>query len=211
MPLVDELRNQISDDPWIPIEQYKKVPNYIDDESQCLIVGRSLSSIPGINYAGEVNSQYVTFHMDRFTDGIDKADKTIVIVYFRDNDASVYIDLPANVFYNNTSIVFSWIVPYNITHKAGNTNIGIYVHGKENNQPYVWKTSTTIYRVNSSYEVQNDTPLEPEPGWSEQVIKKLEELENMFAGKVDGYGISIDVENDTPYMTYTSNDEEGEI
>lgn len=115
---------------------YESKPRYSDDDACTTIINKTMSTITGVTLSGEINSQYITFLMDRFQDGIDLSDKTINICYKISNSENGNVVKPINVYRTNSQIKFGWVLPYEITKEPCTIELGIFCLGTEYGKDY---------------------------------------------------------------------------
>jgi len=176
--------------------RYPVYREYMDDFDYSIIEGRDIRLTPyQLNISQEENSQYISFRMNRYEDGIDRLDKKIEIRYinpdnYRDSDT------PKNLSYNNFYITFGWLISKNVTAVPGSIKFWIQVDGvNEKNENYVWKT-----KVNSDMNVlpclDGDGIIEPaEADWYANIVRvenaKIQEVNDVIEQAVDSITRSI--------------------
>lgn len=85
--------------------------------------------------SGERNSQYITFQMSRYYDGIDLSEKNIEVIYVTETGISD-INKVINVRRNEEYLLFGWVVPGGALQDPGTLSFCIEFAGDE----YVMKT-----------------------------------------------------------------------
>ena len=165
--------------------RYPVYREYMDDFDYSIIEGRDIRLTPyQLNISQEENSQYISFRMNRFEDGIDRLDKKIEIRY-TNPDGDFDSATPVNLSYNNFYITFGWLISANVTFVSGNIKFWLQVDGvNEKNENYVWKT-----KVNSDMNVlpclDGDGIIEPtDPDWYSNIVRvenaKLQEINDVI-------------------------------
>ena len=153
---------------WEIVSGYQILLNY-EDNVYTTIINKQMSSITGITYSGEKNSQYITFIMDRYYDGIDLSSKLINICYKIEGTQNGGSDAPINVYRNNNQIKFGWIIPYACTANANTISLGVLVVGTEYGQDYIFKTNTSKYSITQGF-ISGNGIIEPDDNWFEQFL-----------------------------------------
>lgn len=95
-----------------------------------------------INITQEQNSQYIPFKMSRYYDGFDLTKTELGIFYVNENNES-HSDIPVDVYYNDDSIRFAWLVSEFATRVSGILKFEIQARGtNEKGETYVWKSKS---------------------------------------------------------------------
>ena len=176
--------------------RYPVYREYMDDFDYSVIEGKDIRLTPyQLNISQEENSQYISFRMNRFADGIDRLDKKIEIRYINP-DGKKDSATPVNLSYNNFYITFGWLISANVTFVSGNIKFWLQVDGvNEKNENYVWKT-----KVNSDMNVlpclDGDGIIEPtDPDWYSNIVRvenaKMQEVNDVIEQAVDSITRSI--------------------
>lgn len=162
---------------WELLDNYAFFPNY-EDSVFSTVIDKSMSTITGVTYSGEKNSQYIVFISDRYYDGIDLSEKLINICYTLNDEAkSGGSDAPINVYRNENQIKFGWLIPPSCTASDYTITLGILIVGKEYEQDYVWKTNTTQYSIQKGF-ICGEGIVEPDEDWFEQFLIAMDSKKN---------------------------------
>lgn len=163
----------VSTDTWIKSDKYTDYPIY-HDEQYAYIEGRTIGDINSqVSVQGESYSQYISFMMDRYYDGVDITTKSIWI-HYELVDGSGSESSPINVYYNDNSVRFGWIIPDQATQQAGDIKIGVWVTGTApNTKNYLLKTETKIYAIKNGL-VPGSGITQPDQNWFEQFVSQMD-------------------------------------
>jgi hypothetical protein len=160
------------DEMWELVSKYSVLSDY-NDEVYTTVINKQMSNITGITYSGEKNSQYITFIIDRYYDGIDLSEKLINICYKINNTDKGGSDAPVNVYRNDYQIKFGWVIPESATSDEYSLSIGILVTGKQYDKDYVFKTNTSNYKIQKGF-ICGDGIAEPDDNWFEQFLIQVD-------------------------------------
>lgn len=152
---------------------YPAYEKYKDDFPTISIINKAISSISSKILSGEKNSEYVTFQINRFYDGIDLSTKLINICYKIDNTDIGGSDSPVNVQTDNTTIKFGWIIPEAITMRVCVAKFGILIVGEEYDKDYVFKTDQAQFSVSKGFEC-GEGIIKPDDNWFEQFLIRID-------------------------------------
>lgn len=150
-----------STDSWQRVDGYKWF-NYTDNNISSVNEDKSISVNPKqVNITQEENSQFISFEMNRFYDGIDLKD-TIISIHYSRNDNKHASSQAVNVEYNNDRIRFAWLLDRNATGASGVLRFEIRAEGsisdsEGNSYAYIWKTKTDLLDVYMTAEINNNT------------------------------------------------------
>lgn len=145
--------------------RYETYSSYHDDNCSTIDAQKNIIvDATQVDIAQESNSQYKTFKLIRYQDGIDLMDMLIQIHYLNKNNSGDVINA-VNVEYNDNYIKFGWLIDENVTAIAGNITFEITAVGvNEKNQSYKWRT-----RPNGKFTVLEalsyDHIIEPSNDW----------------------------------------------
>lgn len=158
---------------WVKSDKYMDYPEY-QDEEYTYIEGRTIGDITAqISTQGESYSQYISFVMDRYYDGIDLTGMSIWI-HYELKDGSGSEDSPVNVEYNNNAIRFGWIIPEKATQQSGDIKIGVWVNGTApNTKPYILKTKEKIYTIHQGL-IPGSGITQPDQNWFENFVVQID-------------------------------------
>lgn len=156
---------------------YESKPRYSDDDACTTIINKTMSTITGVTLSGEINSQYITFLMDRFQDGIDLSDKTINICYKISNSENGNVVKPINVYRTNSQIKFGWVLPYEITKEPCTIELGIFCLGTEYGKDYKWKSRVGSYTIEQGFICGQSIVPPKDPSWSDRITIDINNLQ----------------------------------
>ena len=158
---------------WVKSDKYMDYPEY-QDEEYTYIEGRTIGDITAqISVQGESYSQYISFMMDRYYDGIDLTGMSIWI-HYELKDGSGSEDSPVNVEYNSNAIRFGWIIPEKATQQSGDIKIGVWVNGTApNTKPYILKTKEKIYTIHQGL-IPGSGITQPDQNWFENFVVQMD-------------------------------------
>lgn len=127
-----------------------------------------------INITQEDNSQYIPFKMPRYWDGIDLMDMSIKVRFVNKNGEEG-LSVPKNVQYNDTTIVFHWLVDVNATFVSGELLFEIFATGvNEKGENYVWRTKPNGKLNILEALTSNSSAIEPDSDWTMQFIREMD-------------------------------------
>ena len=158
---------------WVKSDKYMDYPKY-HDEDYTYIEGRTIGDIAAqISVQGEAYSQYISFMMDRYYDGIDLIGMSIWI-HYELKDGSGSEDSPVNVMYNDSTIRFGWVIPEKATQQSGDIKIGVWVNGTApNTKAYILKTEEKIYTIHSGL-IPGSGITQPDQNWFENFVEQMD-------------------------------------
>lgn len=155
-------------------DKYDWYNNYQDTEYSSVSTDKSITVDESqINLTQEENSQYIPFKMPRFWDGIDLMDMAIRIRYVNKNKEEG-IALPINVQYNDTTIVFHWLVDASATSVSGELTFEIFATGvNEKGENYVWRTKPNG-KLNILESLVGNGSIEIDSDWTMSFIREMD-------------------------------------
>lgn len=163
---------------YIALENYTMYANYSDDHIYEIGEDRSVPDITQITMKGDTNSQYITFQMPRYYDGIDLTTKQIIVRWYNEENADKggsYSDI-CDVRYNEEFIRFAWLLDFGVTEYDGVVafafeNIGT----NEVDKSYVWKTALGKLEITDN--VDNGAGGdEPSEDWFTNLMARIDEM-----------------------------------
>ena len=130
-------------------ESFEVGKRYVDENYSTVDEKKNVHLDPSqINLTQESNSQYVTFIMPRYFDGIDLMDMVISIYFINADGGEGFSDV-INMYYNATQIKFGWVLSEAATALKGKLQFEIHATGVDPlGRNYLLKT-----RPNSQMEV----------------------------------------------------------
>ena len=126
-----------------------------------------------INLTQEQNSQYIPFRMPRYYDGIDLMDMMLQVHYINKDNEENYAT-PINVSYNDTTIIFGWLIDANVTNVEGDVAFEITATGaNERGDNYVWK-SRPNGKLNILKSLAGNGMIEPSTDWYTSFVRQMD-------------------------------------
>ena len=169
---------------WVKSDKYMDYPKY-HDEDYTYIEERTIGDITAqISVQGEAYSQYISFMMDRYYDGIDLIGMSIWI-HYELKDGSGSEDSPVNVMYNDSTIRFGWVIPEKATQQSGDIKIGVWVNGTApNTKAYILKTKEKIYTIHPGL-IPGSGITQPDQNWFENFVEQMDSKVSTAQGYVN--------------------------
>lgn len=132
-----------------------------------------------INLTQESNSQFIPFKMNRYYDGFDLLN-TSILIHFVNKDGYEENSNAVNVYYNSEYIKFGWLVNKNATAVDGRLDFEIMAIGTNSKgEDYIWKTKPNNINVLKS--LKGNGIIEPDNTWitsfMSQVTEKIAEAQ----------------------------------
>lgn len=126
-----------------------------------------------INLTQESNSQFIPFKMNRYYDGFDLLN-TSILIHFVNKDGYEENSNAVNVYYNSEYIKFGWLVNKNATAVDGKLDFEIMAIGTNSKgEEYVWKTKPSNLVVLKSLE--GNGIIEPDNSWLTSFMTQISE------------------------------------
>ena len=155
--------------------KYLWYSDYSDDELSTIDTKKNITVNENqINITQESNSQFIPFQMNRYYDGMDLMNMTIMVHYVT---AENYEDnaTPINVTYNNDKIRFGWLVSKNATAHVGELKFEIQAIGTNSKgDEYIWKTKPNG-RLNILESLSGNGIIEPDESWITSFLSQVTE------------------------------------
>lgn len=169
---------------WVKSDKYMDYPEYHDEE-YTYIEGRTIGDITAqVSVQGEAYSQYISFMIDRYYDGIDLIGMSIWI-HYELKDGSGSEDSPVNVMYNDSTIRFGWVIPDKATQQSGDIKIGVWVNGTApNTKAYILKTEEKIYTIHPGL-IPGSGITQPDQTWFENFVVQMDNKVSTAQGYED--------------------------
>ncbi|MEQ2424516.1 hypothetical protein [Enterocloster hominis (ex Hitch et al. 2024)] len=173
-----------STEEWVKSDKYMDYPEYHDEE-YTYIEGRTIGDITAqVSVQGEAYSQYISFMIDRYYDGIDLIGMSIWI-HYELKDGSGSEDSPVNVMYNDSTIRFGWVIPEKATQQSGDIKIGVWVNGTApNTKAYILKTEEKIYTIHPGL-IPGSGITQPDQTWFENFVVQMNNKVSTAQGYAD--------------------------
>ncbi len=127
---------------------------------------------------GDVNSNILTFEMNRYYDGVDLYTKDIKFIV--KNELGTFTENAVNLQYNNELIRFSWILSDSVTFKSGNVDAAIMFIGIESGCNYALKTIPFSIKIEKTLDSLEQAP--PYKDWFVDIETRICNLENNDIG-----------------------------
>lgn len=160
---------------WTKIEKYTTKEYYADSDITIDMQRRTIGDISeNVSTVGEDNSQYVSFIMDRYVDGVDLVDMVIQIQCDVDEHTSL-VDGPVNVYCNESKIRFGWAIPEGVTQISKQVKIMVFCTGLlPNGDPYTIKTKPLLYTIEDTLRAGGSIP-QPDENWYLQFVTAMDQ------------------------------------
>ena len=160
------------------VDTYTTYSEYEDAKIYEIADDRSMPTIDQITMRGDTNSQYITFQIPRYRDGVDLSTKQLMVRWYNENNVDKggsYADI-CDVRYNAENIRFAWLLDYGVTEFAGVVAFSFQTIGaNETNDSYVWKTALGKLTVTDN--VDNGAGGdEPTPDWFTNLMARIDEM-----------------------------------
>ncbi len=160
---------------WIHSDKYLHYPDYSDDNLSTIDSKKNITINQNqINLTQESNSQYIPFEMDRYYDGFDLMNATLLIHFVNKNKDEDYAN-PINVTYNDEKIRFAWLVNSNGTAVAGKLNFELQAIGvNSKGDTYKW-ISRPCDDLNVEESLAGNGVIVPSTDWMTSFITNVTE------------------------------------
>lgn len=160
---------------WTKVQGYSTLDKYKDQNTMITIIDKKISTVVDMSFNGEKNSEYISFVMDRYYDGIDLKDKLINVCYTINKEEPIGgADAVVNVYASDEQIKFGWVIPPACTAEVGTVTFGILVIGTEYDKDYVLKSEVATYEVKETF-ISGDGIVESDDNWFEQFLIRIDE------------------------------------
>lgn len=173
MSILPEMAAYSGDDgSWMQHTKYQHYSDYSDDNISTIDDQKNIAlNNKQTNINQEENSQLIPFEMNRYYDGFDLTNTTIVI-HYETSDGYHAEATPINVTYNNSKIRFGWLVDAHVTHIAGSVKFEIRAYGvNSKGNAYLWKSRTaTDLTVLQSLCSKCDKVIELDDSWIQEIV-----------------------------------------
>ena len=193
---------------------YNKIYDTYIDEHEIVTIDEKQPKLgnTGVLVAGDSNSQFMTFEINRYYDNIDLSDKFIKIFYiFTTEDGKIkptkknpiYSDDACNICYNDKKLRFSWLLPAEVALNSGKVAANISIIGEDN-----YSLNTTLFEleIQTSLTGNDITEATAKLSWISDIEARLYKVEQATGGvdldyntlvnkpKING----IELDGDTP-------------
>lgn len=160
------------------LTSYTRYSEYEDANIHEIGKDRSVPEVTCETMRGDTNSQYITFQMPRYYDGVDLTTKQIMVRWFNDDNVAVggsYADI-CDARYNEEFIRFAWLLDYAVTEHPGPVVFTFQTIGaNETQNSYVWKTKQGKLTVTDNLDngAGGDKPTED---WFTKLMARIDEM-----------------------------------
>lgn len=173
---------------------YNKIYDTYIDEHEIVIIDEKQPQLGeiGLIVAGDSNSQFMTFEINRYYDNIDLSNKLIKIAYLykKNNEikitktTKIYADDACNICYTDDLLRFSWLLPAEVALQEGKVAASISFIGLDDEQGYELKT--TIFELEVKPSLVSNESLEHaiKVTWFGDIESRIYKLEQ-YSGLVD--------------------------
>lgn len=125
------------------LEGYTQYAEYEDSEIYEINEEREIPEVTQIVMKGDTNSQYLSFQMPRYTDGIDLTTKKLYVRWYNNDnvESNGSMDDICDARYSDNYIRFAWLLDYPVTAVTGPVAFMFMATGSnEVDSNYIWKT-----------------------------------------------------------------------
>ena len=160
---------------WLKVEDlgYEFYDEYSDENMSTVDEDKKITLHPKqINITQETNSQYIPFQMPRYYDGYDLANSKLQIFFV--NKAGAYgVDYPVDVYCNDDTLRFAWLVDEDVTMLDGKVEFEIQAIGlNSKGEAYIWKTRPNS-DMNIIMSLSGTKFIEPDDTWQEDFMSRI--------------------------------------
>lgn len=160
---------------WLKVEDlgYEFYDEYSDENMSTVDEDKKITLHPKqINITQETNSQYIPFQMPRYYDGYDLANAKLQIFFV--NKAGAYgVDYPVDVYCNDDTLRFAWLVDEDVTMLDGKVEFEIQAIGlNSKGEAYIWKTRPNS-DMNIILSLSGTKFIEPDDTWKEDFMSRI--------------------------------------
>lgn len=163
------------DGDWMHSDKYLYYPDYSDDDLSIIDSKKNITINQNqINLTQESNAQYIPFEMDRYYDGFDLMNATLLIHFVNKNKDEDYAN-PINVTYNDEKIRFAWLTNSNVTAVSGKLNFELQAIGANSKgDTYKW-ISRPCDDLNVEESLAGNGVIVPSTDWMTSFITNVTE------------------------------------
>lgn len=146
------------------------------DEHQIIKITEKAPMLQNIGriVCGDINSNILTFEINRYYDGVDLFTKNIKFIV--KNELGTFTEDAVNLQYNSELLRFSWILSDSVTYKSGTITAAIIFIGTESVNTYALKTIPFTIKIDNSLDFLDIEP--PYKNWFADIEQKLSELQS---------------------------------
>ncbi len=178
-------------DEWEKVDGYSNNDEYYDEVTCQIDTATKTISIlkEQTLIAGEANSQYVSFQIPRFYDGIDLSTKKIGIIYCTEL-GNFDIESPINVKRNAEYLTFGWLVSGQASAEPGTLSFSVDFTGDQYSLKTLPKEMSVLDSMQGDAAVQEpfeqtwyteiQSRCEKALSKAEEILNEYDELETMI-------------------------------
>lgn len=168
---------------------FNKIYDAYVDEHEIVMINEKqpIMGKIGTIVAGDSKSQFMTFEINRYYDGIDLSNKMIKINYVYEvmgkvvmrEGTSLYSDDACNICCNDKKLRFSWLLPSEAALKKGTLGCSIVFIGEDG-----YNFQTEIFELTIQPSITNDGTLEQvvKVDWFTDIESRLYKVEQATGG-----------------------------
>ncbi len=169
---------------WTKLPDYKEKDVYSDMDYTVDLQNKTIQSLEdNVSTFGEQNSQYISFMLDRFYDGVDLKDMRFRVQYELDNGVGS-VDNLVNGCYNEEYLKFGWVIPIEATQLSGTIKVMLFCTGTLLEEDYILKTKPIEYTIHNTLPIGGGIP-QPDENWFLSFIADMDEKVATAQGYAD--------------------------
>ena len=173
---IDEPIVYATEENWTPVTDkgYEFYDEYSDENAATMDEMKIITLSPKqINITQESNSQYIPFRINRFYDGYDLT-KAKLQIYFVNRQGQYGINFAVDVYYNEDTIKFAWLVDSSATSLDGKLKFELQGEGvNSKGYKYLWKSQPNT-EMNIIKSLQGKSFIQPDDSWQETFFTKID-------------------------------------
>lgn len=163
---------------FTPLDTYTQYAEYSDEHIYEIGEDRSVPDVDQITMKGDTNSQYITFQMPRYFDGVDLTTKPIIVRWYNaknEAEGGSYSDI-CDARYNEDCIRFAWLLEFGTTEVCGLVGFSFETIGtNEVDHSYVWKTALGKLYITDNLD-NGAGGDEPSEDWFTRLMARIDEM-----------------------------------
>lgn len=166
------------------------IKSSMQDEHQIIKIIEKTPKINNIGkiVCGDINSNLLTFEINRYYDNVDLLTKNAKIII--KNELGIFTEEAVNIQYNNELLRFSWILSDSVTYKSGTITAAIIFIGIESDKNYALKTVPFTLKIENSLDFLDERPMQQD--WVIDIENRISEIENNTPNIGDFETVPID-------------------
>ena len=128
------------------------------DEHQLIKIIEKTPELKNIGkiVCGDINSNILTFEINRYYDGVDLYTKNIKFII--KNELGTFTEDAVSLQYNSELLRFSWVLSESVTYKSGNVTAAIIFLGTESDKNYALKSIPFTIKIDNSLDFLDIEP-----------------------------------------------------